>query len=315
MITYNSDKNELVTIPFEVTDPETMLPMDITGASFTVTARTRITDSVAAFTGTGTLWTPDADNKILGADIKITPTQSGMFYVTVVASGTGTGYDQTETFRLRVRATATVGSPLQLTTDIDIANAALALCGHKRQITDFSDGTPEAAMAGLMYVQARDALLSDADWSFATRRTKMTEPSTSTRTNWSYVFDLPNDFMMDRYIVVDGVRNPTASQKIPYAIEMNDDATGHVLMTDIPEPELVYTARLEDPMLYPPYFTDALVARLASDMVVPLDLEVQSARTLAELAEYRLRKAIAISYRSGDSGPAPDSEFVTVRTG
>ena len=314
MITYNAEKNEPLTIDFVLTDPTTMRPRDITGASFTVVAKAKLTDSTVAFTGTGTLWAPNADGDILGADISITPTVPGIYYVTINASGTGTGFPQIETFRMRVRDTATVGSPLQLSTDVDIANAALALCGHKRQITDFAENNPEAVMAGLMFAQARDALLSDVEWAFATRRIILTPPLDSTRSNWNYAYDLPGDLLVDRGIVVAGVRQPVISQRIPYAIEMNDDATGQILVTDEPEPELIYTARVEDPMLYPVYFTDALVARLATDMVVPLSIDIQAGRILAEMAEYRFRRAVAMNNRVGEPGPEPESQFITIRS-
>lgn len=204
--------------------------------------------------------------------------------------------------------------------DSEIVNAALALCGVKRQVGSIGDGTPEANAGAVLYPIARDGLLGEADWPFATRRKTLTArtdgatvPSYVSRTNWSYSYSLPDDFLYAQSITVSGNRSPTIEARIPYAIEAGDQGTGLLLLCDTLDPELVYTCKGADVGSYPPLFTEALIWRLASMMVLPLAVNPQYANMLAQQAQIHLRKAIASSLHQQEEGPVPDSETITVR--
>jgi hypothetical protein len=205
-------------------------------------------------------------------------------------------------------------------TDVSIANLALGLCGVKRYITSLSaTNTVEAVTCGLNYPIVRDELLSEIDWPFARKRASLTYLVDSlgevvTRTGWGYMYDLPQDCLLDRYIHV-GINQPIAHQRVPYSIEPSETGQSMVLLTDHDAPELVYTSQVTDPNSFPSYFVNALAARLAMAMIVPLAIDKAAAQHVYALANQMTNRAVAMAFRQGETGPAPDSEFTQVRGG
>ena len=204
--------------------------------------------------------------------------------------------------------------------DSEIVNASLALCGVKRQVGSVGDGSPEANAGAILFPIARDGLLGEAQWPFATRRKTLTArndgalvPLPVSRMNWDFSFTIPDDFLYAQHITVAGNRMPTVEARIPFAIEAGDSGTGLLLFCDTEAPELVYTCKGADVGSYPPLFTEALVWRLASMLILPLAINPQYAQSLGNMAGIALRKAIASSLLQQEEGPVPDSETITVR--
>jgi hypothetical protein len=207
--------------------------------------------------------------------------------------------------------------------DIEICNMSLSLCGVRKQIRALTDGSPEAFLSVAHYPQARDSLLSEVPWPFATKRatlTARTDPAELpdivylTRSGWEYSFVPPTDMLKARDIWT-GSRTPLPSQKIPFAIEANDTSSGLLILCDMLEPELSYTARIEEVSLFPSEFVEALVWRLAARLVLPLAVKPEYARALEQGAAGYLARAIGVAFREGEEGPPPESEFITIRGG
>lgn len=203
----------------------------------------------------------------------------------------------------------------------EITNAALQICGAKKQIGSMGDGSAEANAAALLYPVARDGMLSESQWAFATRRRTLTarteivdgEEEYITRTNWAYSFALPDDFLHVQNVEIPGLRTPDAKARIPFKIEAGDNGIGLVLLCDLLEPELVYTCKLNDVASYPPLFTEALIWKLAAMLTLPLQINPAYAKGLEDIANRALFKAIASDHRQEQEDPVPDSEFITVR--
>lgn len=204
-------------------------------------------------------------------------------------------------------------------TEVGVCNLALSMCGVKRRITSLSDTTStEAVLVNSHYATVRDNLLMEAEWPFATKRATLTYLTDATtgealrRTGYGFMYDLPQDCLIDRYLHT-GINNPLPSQRIPYAIEASDSGDSLVLLTDAQNPELVYTAQVTNPGAMPAYFVDALAARLAMALIVPMAIQPGLASMMNQMMLQKVTRAIAMAFRQGQEEVAPDSEFISIR--
>lgn len=177
-----------------------------------------------------------------------------------------------------------------MTTVVDICNQALVRAEVSALISDLEEDHPEANVARAVYGRNRDTLLAMAAWPFATRRQKLALlPETENRPGWRYAYALPADCLSARDL------DPRA----PFHLE------DEVVITDAEEAELVYTARVEDPRLFHPLFTDALTWLMAADFALGIAKSRERedhARARFELALSRAR-ARAIGQRRNRPGP------------
>lgn len=75
---------------------------------------------------------------------------------------------------------------------IQICNIALSHLGAN-PIISFQDGTPESNLCNTLYDQARQKVLEDAEWSFATARRELAKSSTVPPFGYSSQFKAPSD--------------------------------------------------------------------------------------------------------------------------
>lgn len=134
---------------------------------------------------------------------------------------------------------------------LDIMNKALSILGANKMRT-LEDKTLEASAANEVYRSSLDSILSETDWTFATKR-KLLELSEQKQPAWGEgkYYELPADLIK----IIDVMNRNVAWQR-----------EGNYIFTPASEFGLVYVARCIDPTEYPPYFTDAFVYKLAADM-------------------------------------------------
>jgi len=144
---------------------------------------------------------------------------------------------------------------------VQICNFGLGQIGQDT-INALTEESPSARACSLYYEQARDAVLSEIWWGFATGQ--QTLALTSTNPNeWDYAYTLPSDCLFPRYIPP-VVRNGT---KIPF------EWAGDEIWTDQDTAVLIYTKRVSDPALFHPLFVDALALKIATLVCMPLSVE------------------------------------------
>lgn len=149
---------------------------------------------------------------------------------------------------------------------VSIVNRALALLGANR-IINLSDETQEAKVASNMYDGSLRSLLSEAEWGFATKRANLNLTTVEPAWGGENVFLLPSDM----------VRLFKVNIKQRYTIQ------GNHLLTHAKGVGVEYVYKNEDDTLYPPYFIDALAARLAYDMCYDLTNSTAKQNELLEL--------------------------------
>ncbi|WP_439598956.1 hypothetical protein [Falsiroseomonas sp.] len=166
-----------------------------------------------------------------------------------------------------------------------MALTAVALCSRAllrlgaQPVASLDEGTAEAEVAANLYAPTRDALLSAHPWSFATGQASLPRLSAAPPADMAHAFQLPTGFL----------RALSAGQGgrgggMPY--RLHEDR----LHADAASVTLTYIFR-PDESAFPPFFAQALVARLAAEFCLPLTDSASRAEMLFRLAEGEMRSA------------------------
>lgn len=165
--------------------------------------------------------------------------------------------------------------------DVALCSRALMRIGCA-PIASFDDGTAESEIAAALYAPARDALLSAYGWSFATGQMQLLKLEAAPLGDYENAFALPNDFLR---AVSAGVASRGRGAR--YRLSRG------TLHTDANEVLLTYVFR-PDEAEFPPFFTAALIARLAAEFCIPLTESTSRAEALMRLAQDEFRAAKSI---------------------
>ncbi len=151
---------------------------------------------------------------------------------------------------------------------VAIVNRALALLGANR-IINLTDDTQEAKIVNNMYDGSLKSILCECCWNFATKRKMLNMLTTKPEWGGGNMFQLPSDM----------VRIFETSADVDYTIE------GNYLITRASEIGIKYTYVNDDDSVYPPYFVDAFVYRLAHDICYDLTNSASRANELLDMYE------------------------------
>jgi hypothetical protein len=188
-----------------------------------------------------------------------------------------------------------------------MALSSIALCSRALlkigadTITSFDEGTAEAEIAANLYPTARDALLSAHPWNFATAQATLARLSAEPVADFAYAYQLPSDLL--RVISVGegergrGVRFRIAERR---------------LHTDASDVVLTYIFRPQESD-FPPFFDQALIARLAGEFCIPLTGSTSRAEMLEKLADAELRRAKLIDAQQETTGGFDDFTLIDAR--
>lgn len=193
-------------------------------------------------------------------------------------------------------------------TPAQICNLALLKVGEKQMIDALGDESEEAQICNVLYEPSRDAVLEEYWWPFATRHAILavledhTATAPTTRKVYAYIYGLPTDCLMPRYIDV-GIANPAPDQQAP--MQEEDDATnGRVLLTDQKDAELVYTRKVIETGKFTPLFVEALSWKLAYELTMAIPVKSSLGLKMAEGYQFAVAKAAASAFKHS-TPPAP----------
>jgi hypothetical protein len=184
--------------------------------------------------------------------------------------------------------------------DVALCSRALIRIGCK-PIASFTDGTAESEIAGALYTSARDAMLSAYGWSFASGQVALTQLVDAPVADYKHAYALPNDFLRALSAGTAG-----RGRGLDYRIARN------VLHTDSESVLLTYIY-LPDESEFPPFFAQALIARLAAEFTIPLTESTSRAEVLYKLAEDEFRKAKQIDAQQDSPARLESFPLVDVR--
>ncbi|MEQ8966179.1 MAG: hypothetical protein RID91_10165 [Azospirillaceae bacterium] len=166
-----------------------------------------------------------------------------------------------------------------------MALSAVALCGRAllkigaAAIQSFDEKSAEAEVAGALYAPLRDALLSAHPWSFATRQARLARLDGAPVADYAHAFQLPADFL-----------RALSAGRAPGGRGLDYRIAERRLHTDAEEVVLTYVFRPGEADT-PAFFDQALIARLAAELCIPLTESTSRGESLSRLAEEELRRA------------------------
>lgn len=187
----------------------------------------------------------------------------------------------------------------------DICNAAMTLLGQPpiQDITDVLN--VNANRCNQFWEMARDAVLEDFPWHFATRRIQLAlSDYTPPGEEYEYAFALPSDCLK--------VQNLN-DEDIAYTIE-TDDEGNMLLLTNEDEIYLRYTWRNEMPGRWSLNFCEALAAKLAIYLCGPvIGKNNTKIEIFSKMYEDALSRARRITTDQGNEPTEASSSWLNAR--
>lgn len=192
---------------------------------------------------------------------------------------------------------------------------ALSHLGSGKEIADLeNESSDEASAMRRFYDEARDKVLRDFNWPFATKVAELTLVESNPTTEWNYSYRYPTDCVNIRRIL-SGARTDNRQTRAPYKI--GKDVSGRLIFTDEAEASVEYTERVEAVEIYPSDFVIAfsyLLAMFTAPRVTggdPFGLGQKS----AQLYLQELSNARANSLNEEQPDQSTESELFRARDG
>ncbi len=167
--------------------------------------------------------------------------------------------------------------------DIGLCSRALVRIGAA-PITGFDDGSAESEIAGTLYAQARDALLSAYAWSFASGQVVLDQLLAEPVADYAHAYQLPNDFLR--------------------ALSAGSGARGRGLNYRIAAGALHTNAGDND---------QALIMRLSAEFTIPVTENTSRAEAMFGMAEKEFQRARQIDAQQDTPGRIEDFTLIDVR--
>ena len=172
---------------------------------------------------------------------------------------------------------------------ITICNLALLKLGNAG-IVSFTDGTPQSNFCKLLFQPTLDEVMRSHEWSYAKAIVTLSQSSTPPVFDWSYSYQLPNDFA--RLI---GFNNFSEdSPDLPFEI------MGQSLLTDEATANIAYVRKITDPNLLDSISVELLALRLAQKLAQPLGRSTQMEQILVGEFQKTLEEARRIDYSTSN---------------
>lgn len=165
-------------------------------------------------------------------------------------------------------------------TDVEIFSRALVSLGRP-PISSFDQPQVEAIAGRTVYQQVRKALLSKHPWSFAFREVDISPLDPTLRkynSQYAYAYQIPTDCL----VVAGLVPYPQDYWIFGDEIHSDEDTLTLRYIADVPETE------------WPPYFAEAMAARLTAELAVAILDNVQRAQVFEIKAREAEAKAMHI---------------------
>ncbi len=200
-----------------------------------------------------------------------------------------------------------------MSSETEISNMAISHLGVGKEIADLDTETSaEAKACRRFYDIARDTVLRDFEWPFATKIASLGLVESDPNTEWDYSYRYPSDCITLRRIL-SGVRQDTLDSKVPYKIAQ--DSSGRLIFSDEENASVEYTVKVTDPAKYTPDFTLALSYRLAVYIAPrvtrgdPFKLMEKAMGMYMDI----IGDAKANAYNEEQDDVKPESEFIRAR--
>ncbi|MFZ8932384.1 MAG: hypothetical protein ACO2ZP_00610 [Bacteriovoracaceae bacterium] len=193
--------------------------------------------------------------------------------------------------------------------EVEICNIALSHIGAG-QISSLSENTQVARECKRHYPVARDSVLRAHPWAFARRQIVLAQVAGEEVRGWSFVYQYPNDCLEARYIYDFSDRD---NESINFDLAISKDLKTRLILSDQENAELVYTAKVANPVLFDSIFIDAMSYRLASSIAIPIKGKAELANVMLEFYFGYLGNALSSNANEKKKDPETKSSFSKAR--
>lgn len=187
-----------------------------------------------------------------------------------------------------------------MTSKVSICNQALGWLGGNL-ITSVRDDTTEAHLCDANYDELRKAVLEEIPWRFAMNRVALTQLADAPVYGYSHKFLLPSDHI--RTIAV-----------VSGSCFLEDwEQEGNTILCDANTLQISYVKDIVDAGLFSPGFVQALAARMAMDMAIPLTESRSLQDTMAKIYAVKLSSAVTLDSMQGQQEHLISNQYTRIR--
>jgi hypothetical protein len=150
---------------------------------------------------------------------------------------------------------------------VDICNMALSRLGCTK-ITSIDEESTTAKACKIEFEPTRDSILRDYPWNFATKIESLARLNGEKYFGWEYVYSYPKSCLFDRKIFNEATYNSVDKQ--PYRIISSNINSKLLILCNLDDAFMEYTAKITDTTLFDASFVDAFAWKLAANLAKPL---------------------------------------------
>ena len=189
---------------------------------------------------------------------------------------------------------------------IDIFNMALGHIGVSSTVADELERSPERVACSRYWDTCRDALLTykSMPWSFANSLELLALVAGDPPAGWGFRYRYPNDCINAIDIYAESVR--TTPVELRNKFDVAYEASGRVILCDIPQATLRYTKRIPEAERWPAAFVEAMSYRLAAMIAMPLKKDAGLLSNMLQLSDQFAQMAMSADLNEQEpDGPIP----------
>lgn len=147
---------------------------------------------------------------------------------------------------------------------VDICNLALTKIGTST-IVSLTESTENARRCNIIYEPLKREVMRSHTWTFATKIEPLAQLSGEEIINYDYLYVYPSECLYISKIFDSGKTEINEYKKL-----LSPDTNTVVIATNTYQAYLEYVKDIDDTNLFDDMFIEAFVARLASELVMPL---------------------------------------------
>ena len=207
-----------------------------------------------------------------------------------------------------------------MTSPVSIFNIALGWLGESA-ITSFDDPSDSAQLGKNNYNAMRDAVLEEIPWTFAVKRIEPARLVADPLYGFSAAFQIPPEVL--RVLTVSNaasVNNGAPLSADKYSTGQGDESKipwnreeDKILTNTAERIYMRAIVRVTDPNKYSPSFIQALAARIAADICIPLTQDEKVQVNMETLYQRKLASAGTSDGRQGRSERTRSNSLTRVR--
>jgi hypothetical protein len=198
---------------------------------------------------------------------------------------------------------------------VDIYNLALSNIAAKSRVNSLTEDSNEKKVCDAHYENAREIILEDHDWNFASFFETLALVKESTDAvppplPWLYEYTYPSTCVKIREIT----RELDSEPPVAFSVGLNDNKSGKVIRTDKQDAKARYTFRITNPALFTPRAVEAIGWKLATLIAITLTGNLKLKQSAEESYLRAIIDAKSSNYNENINRKSADPSLIAARS-